>query len=659
METIQEGTILWQPSQEQIESTELFRYLGWLRETRGIELHGYHDVWQWSVDHLEAFWDSVWDYFDIGPRDKNSPVLQGTEMPNVQWFPGTMVNYAEYLFRNITDVEKPAILFESESGKRISITWGELRERVSSVAYCLRQMGVQPGDHVAAYMPNIPQTVVAFLASASIGAVWTSCSPDFGTTSVVDRFKQVRPKVLFTVDGYMYNGREFDRTSVVEELSQALPTLEQIIVVPYLRDQVTLKVAKSTVLWSEVSSTPHELAFATVPFSHPLWVLYSSGTTGIPKAIVHGHGGIIIEYLKAGKLQNNMGPDDRFFQFTTTGWMMWNYLVATLLTGAAIVLYDGHPAYPSIHRLWEVMERTGTTAFGTSAGYISSCMKAGIEPGKLYDLSKLQLLVSTGSPLSAEGFQWVYNYVKPDIWLTSQSGGTDVATGFVGGSPILPVRIGELQCRLLGVWAEAFDDEGNTVIDEVGELVIRNPMPSMPLYFLNDPDSVRLRESYFEMYPGVWRHGDWIQVKEHGGSIIYGRSDSTINRHGIRMGTGDIYQAVESLDEIMESLVVDLELLGRQSFLPLFVVLRPSVELHDELKSRIRRVIQTNVSPRHVPDEIYQVSDIPKTLSGKKMEVPIRRILLGHPLEKVINQDSMANPTSLSFFIDLATQLNM
>lgn len=657
MAAVAEGTLLWEPSEERKKSSGMYRYMQWLKSKRGLEFPDYESLWRWSVEHLEDFWESVWEYTGVQATTSYTSVLEKREMPGARWFTGARLNYAEHIFRRFR-AHKPAILFQSEHHPLTAITWDELKQQTAAVANALKAMGVKAGDRVVAYMPNIPQTVIAFLACASLGAIWSSCSPDFGTPSVVDRFKQIEPKILFAVDGYRYNGKPHDRMAEVAGLQEALPTLEKTVLVPYLDEQVDARRLKDAVLWEDVLRTEGELTFEPVPFDHPLWVLYSSGTTGIPKAIVQGQGGILLEQLKSFVIQNDVTEEDRFFWFTTTGWMMWNFLVGTLLTGATIILYDGSPAYPDMNVLWELAEKTGMTYFGTSAGYIAACMKAGIEPGKTFNLTQLQALGSTGSPLTPEGFAWVYRHVKQDLWLASASGGTDVCSAFVGGSPLLPVRAGEIQCRYLGAKVEAFDEEGRPVIDEVGELVITEPMPSMPLYFWNDPDGKRYRDSYFDMYPGVWRHGDWIKITPHGSCIIYGRSDSTINRHGVRMGTSEIYQAVESLDEVMDSLIVDLELLGRQSFLPLFVVLRPGVTLDERLKATIKEKIRKEVSPRHVPDEIYAVEQIPRTLNGKKMEVPIRRILLGHPIEKAVNRDSMSNPEALAFFIQLAKELN-
>ncbi|ADG05745.1 acetoacetate--CoA ligase [Kyrpidia tusciae] len=656
MANIPEGSPLWEGSEVFKHNTNLYRYMQWLKETRGLTFHSYEELWRWSVSDLDAFWTSIWDFFDIKASKPYTRVLASRSMPGARWFPGAELNYAEHALRHESS-ERPAILFQSEVRPFESVSWKQLKERVASVAAALRNMGVQRGDRVVAYLPNMPEAVIAMLASASIGAVWSSCSPDFGSVSVIDRFRQIEPKVLFAIDGYPYNGKAFDRRPVIQELQRALPTLSHTVLVPYLNPEKGIEELSNALLWQDILGQSSTLQFEQVPFDHPLWVLYSSGTTGLPKAIVQGHGGILLEHLKSIGLHLNLTPDDRFFWFTTTGWMMWNVVVSGLLAGSTILLYDGSPGYPDLNVLWEFAEKTGMTVFGTSAGYLTSCMKAGVEPGRDYDLSRLVSIGSTGSPLPPEGFEWVYEHVKKDLWLASTSGGTDVCSSFVTGCPILPVYSGEIQCRSLGVKVEAFDPDGRPVIDEVGELVITEPMPSMPLYFWNDPDNARYRDSYFDMYPGVWRHGDWIKITPRGTAIIYGRSDSTINRLGVRMGTSEIYRTVESLPEVMDSLVIDLEGMEGASFMPLFVVLQEGVELDDGLKKKIRDQIRKNLSPRHVPDEIYQIREVPRTLNGKKLEVPIKKILLGTPVHKAVNLDSTANPDAVNFFVQLAEQL--
>ena len=649
-------TLLWEPSEELKQQATLTRYMQWLEREKGLYVRDQEELWHWSVSHLEDFWASIWDFFSVKASRPYTSVLADRKMPGAQWFPGAELNYAEQVFRNAS-VGYPALLFQSERHPLRAVSWEELSRNVGSVANALRALGVKPGDRVVSYMANLPETVIAFLACASIGAVWSSCPPDFGTSSVIERFQQIEPKVLFAVDGYQYNGKEFDRRSVLSELQQALPTLHTTVLLPYLSKDTDTEGETSMVLWHDFLSSDTTLTFEQVPFDHPLWVLYSSGTTGLPKAIVQGHGGIVLEHLKSVGLSLDLKPGDIFFWYTTTGWMMWNILVGGLLVGTTILLYDGSPAYPTLNMLWKLAQESGMTFFGTSAGYITSCMKAGLEPGTTYDLSKLRAIGSTGSPLPPEGFGWVYEHVKRDIWLASISGGTDVCSAFVGGSVLLPVYAGELQCRALGAKVEAFDEQGHPVINEVGELVLTEPLPSMPLYFWNDPGNTRYQESYFDVYPGVWRHGDWIKITPRGSAIIYGRSDSTINRQGIRMGSSEIYRVVEALPEVLDSLIVGVELPGGKYYLPLFVVLREGVELDDALKAKIKQQLRTNVSPHHVPDEIIAIEEVPRTLSGKKLEVPVKKLLMGMPIEKAISMDALNNPQAMEYFIEFAQKM--
>ncbi|MFL5626995.1 MAG: acetoacetate--CoA ligase, partial [Ktedonobacteraceae bacterium] len=591
-----DGALLWEPSEQIKQQATLTRYMQWLEQSKGLSLHSQEELWQWSVDHLEDFWASIWDFFHIKASKPYKTVLVERKMPGAQWFSGAELNYAEHVFRNASSA-RPALLFQSERHPLTEVSWEELTQKVGSVANALRAMGVQRGDRVVAYMPNIPETLIAFLASASIGAIWSSCSPDFGTSSVIDRFKQIEPTILFAIDGYQYNGKAISRHAIVAEIQASLPTLKKTVLFPYLSDDASPEGLADTVLWHELLTVSSTLTFEQVPFDHPLWVLYSSGTTGLPKAIVQGHGGIILEHLKGIALGLDLKPEDRFFWFTTTGWMMWNLLIGGLLVGTTVLLYDGSPAYPNMGTLWKFAQDSGMTFFGTSAAYIASCMKAELEPGATYDLSKLRGLGSTGSPLPPEGFQWVYEHVKRDIWLASVSGGTDVCSAFVGGSILLPVHAGELQCRALGARVEAFDEQGHPISDEVGELVLTEPLPSMPLFFWNDPEGKHYHDSYFDMYPGVWRHGDWIKITPTGSAIIYGRSDSTINRSGIRMGSSEIYRVVEGLPEVLDSLIVGIERPGGKYYMPLFVVLREGVVLDDALKARIKERLRSNISP--------------------------------------------------------------
>jgi acetoacetyl-CoA synthetase len=656
---------LWEPSEEAVESSQLTRYANWLRRERGVEANGYEELWRWSVEELEDFWASIWHYFEVQADGPGEPpyeaVLAERVMPGARWFEGSRLNYAEHIFRGKAG-DEVAVLHASELRELSEIRWDELRSAVAEVAEGLRALGVAKGDRVVAYLPNGAEALIAFLAAASIGAIWSSCSPDFGRASVVDRFAQIEPKVLFAVDGYRYGGKDFDRRDTVTEIAARIPSLERIVLVPYLNRSPDLSPLErddgpAPMTWGQLRELGEgvDLRFERVTFDHPLWVLYSSGTTGLPKAIVQGHGGILVEQLKKLNLHVDARTGDRVFWFTTTGWMMWNFLVGALLTPASIILYDGNPGHPDIGVLWDLAARTGVTCFGTSASYIAACMKDGVEPGAGRDLSRLRAVGSTGSPLSPEAFEWVYEHVGRDTWLFSTSGGTDVCTAFVGGVPTLPVYRGELQARALGCKVEAFDEEGNSVTDQVGELVITEPMPSMPTFFWGDSDGSRYRASYFEMYPGVWRHGDWIEITSRGTAIIYGRSDSTINRSGIRMGTSEIYRAVQSVPEVLDALVVDVPREGTEGWMPLFVVLREGAELGEALTKEIKGRIREACSPRHVPNEVFAIAEIPRTLSGKVLEVPVKRILMGEPADRAASRDSLANPAALDYFVELAS----
>jgi acetoacetyl-CoA synthetase len=656
---VRTGELLWEPSPESIERRAMTRYMRWLQSERGLDLPDYPALWNWSVTELEDFWASIWDYFGVSSPTPHPTVLAERTMPGARWFEGAQLNYAEHLFRGKRD-EEVAILHASELRDLDRLSWRELREQVAEVAAGLRDLGVGRGDRVAAYMPNIPEAVIGFLATASIGAAWSSCSPDFGPGSVVDRFAQIEAKVLLAVDGYRYNGKDFDRREVLSGLQAQMPTLQHTVVLPYLDADPDLSPMRNTITWAQLRSAGSgaELDFDSVPFDHPLWVLYSSGTTGLPKAIVQGHGGILLEHLKKLHLHVDGQRGDRLFWFTTTGWMMWNFLVSGLLTEAAIVLYDGSPGHPGMGVLWDLAESAGITCFGTSASYIATCMKEEIEPGASRDLSALVSVGSTGSPLSPESFNWIYDQLGDDTWLFSTSGGTDVCTAFVGGVPLLPVYRGELQGRALGAKVEAFDESGNSIVDEVGELVITEPMPSMPLFLWGDGDGSRYRASYFDHYPGIWRHGDWIEITSRGTAVIYGRSDSTINRQGVRMGTSEIYRAVEAIPEVLDALVVDVPRPGTEGWMPLFVVLRERAELDGELEGEIKRRIRERCSPRHVPDAVYRIDEVPRTLSGKVLEVPVKRILTGTAPERAASRDSLANPAALDYFVQLASTLD-
>ncbi|CAL9570216.1 Acetyl-coenzyme A synthetase [Nocardiopsis dassonvillei] len=667
--------VLWRPDEETVASSNIVAFARWVAEHKGAGPFGtdgdfdYDALWRWSVTDVDGFWDAIREYYGVRFDTPAEGVLAEDVMPGARWFPGATLNYARHLFEG-RDPDRVAIRHATELRPLAEWTWGELRARTAAIAAGLRERGVGPGDRVVAYLPNLPETVAAFLAVASLGAIWSSCSPDFGVRSVIDRFAQIEPKVLLAVDGYRYGGRDFDRRPVVEELRAALPTVEHTVLLDYLEPGA--EPVEGTLAWSdlEASGAGTEPEFTPVAFDHPLWVLYSSGTTGLPKAIVQGHGGILLEQLKNLHLHLDAQEDDRVLWFTTTGWMMWNFLVSVLLTPASIVLYDGSPAHPTpsspsapggrppaavppapdLGSLWDLAAEAGVTVFGTSAGFLSSCMKDGVHPRRGRDLSRLKAVGSTGSPLSPEAFSWVYEEFGDDLWLFSTSGGTDVCSCLVGGTPTLPVYEGEIQSRALGMAVASWDPDGKELVGEVGELVVTRPAPSMPVFFWGDEDGERLRDSYFSMYPGVWRHGDWIEITERGTAIIYGRSDSTINRGGVRMGTSEIYRAVLALDGITDALVVDVPRGDGSSRIELFTVLREGTELDDALVKEIARRIRTDCSPRHVPDRVRAVPAVPRTLSGKILEVPVKRILMGQAPDKVASRDSLADPEALDHF---------
>lgn len=653
-----EDQLLWAPNAQRVADSRLSHYLAWLADKRQLHFSDYQQLWQWSVDDIEAFWSSIWEYFEILSSSPYQEVLSTRAMPGATWFSGSRLNFAEQLFRfNLSEAtaDKPAIIAESETRAPITLSWRELRVQVTAVANSLRALGVGPGDRVVSYLPNTPEAAIALYACASLGAIWSSCSPDMGTASVLDRFRQIDPKVLIAVDGYRYGGKDFSRLDVVATLRSELNTLQHTVLLPYLDPAASLPGALG---WNDLLEHPaaqaEAIRFEQLPFEHPLWILYSSGTTGMPKPIVHSQGGCLIETLKGHGLQLDLGEKDRFLWYSTTGWIMWNSQVTGLLVGATICIYDGNPGYPNLNRMWEFAAHHQLSFLGMGAAFFSNCMKAEVHPSAIADLSALKTIGSTGSPLAAEAFTWIYREAKADVLLASISGGTDIAAAFVGASPTLPLYAGEMQCRSLGVAVYAFDDAGHAHADRVGELVVTEPMPSMPIYFWNDPGNKRYLESYFEHYPGVWRHGDWIRITPRGGAVIYGRSDTTINRHGIRMGTAEIYRVVEDFPEVLDSLVVDLEYLGRESWMPLFIVLREGVHLDAGLEQRLRDNIRTQLSARHVPNELIQVAEIPRTLTGKKMELPVKKLLLGADLSKVANPDAMVNPQALQWFAAFA-----
>ena len=672
-------------------------YQDWLRDSRGLSFDSYDALWRWSVTDLAGFWQSVWDYFQLQSPLPYMAVLAEPRMPGARWFEGAQFNYARQVFRHVDKAHGAgfaAVVSRNEKGAHRELSWPELRRQVAALALHLQQQGVQPGDRVAAYLPNIPEAIVAFLAVASIGGVWSICAPDMGTNAVLDRFKQIEPKVLIACDGVTYSGRDFDRTGVVAELRAALPTVTHLVVHRNLgASDAALQALAPWTDMAQATARDDDAAQAFeplwLPFDHPLWIVYSSGTTGLPKPIVHGHGGTVIVGLALKVLHNDIGcsyqPNswgERFHWYSSTGWVMWNAQVSGLLNGTTCCIYDGNPGgskdKPDWTVLWRFASELGVTFFGAGAAFFSNCMKAGIDLASLGDLRSVRALGTTGSPLSPEVQAWGTQQfqkmgtseglsapsggsaaasaasVGEPIWWCNISGGTDFAGAFIGGNRELPQVPGEMQCRLLGCAVEAWNEQGQPVIDEVGELVCTQPIPSMPLYFWGDEGNARYLSSYFDTYPGVWRHGDWLKITPAGGCIIYGRSDATINRHGLRMGTSELYSAVEALPEVLDSMVVDLEYLGRESYMPLFVVLRPGVSLDQAMKARINGAIKTALSPRFVPNEIFQVAEIPRTLSGKKQELPIKKLLLGQPLEKVVNKDAMANPGCLDWYVALA-----
>lgn len=654
---VKEGDLLWTPSRAWVERSNLTAYQHWLARTHKLDFETYDELWRWSVDDLDAFWASIWEYCGVQASTPYDKVLGRREMPGAEWFPGARLNYAQQAFKN----ERPgtdAVYYLSERTGLTRISWETLGNQVRVLATELRKLGIGPGDRVAAYLPNIPQALIGMYATTSIGAIWTSCGPEFGTRGVLDRFTQLAPKVLMCVDGYQYAAKPFDRRGELAKIIDALPSLEKVVCVPYLHPDERKPFSRPTLFWDDLLDRPAvpaaEFRYEQVPFGHPLWILFSSGTTGLPKAIVHSHGGIIIEQLKALNFQMDMKPRERLFFYTTTGWMMWNFLVSCLLADVIPVLYDGSLMHPQPDSLWRMYEESGAALIGANPGYVDLLKKAGVVPNQKFKLEHLRSVMLAGSPVTPEVMAWFYQNVKADLWVQNGSGGTDICSAFVAGVPTLPVRAGEIQARMLGVDVHAFNEKGESVVNEVGEMVVCKPMPSMPAFLWNDVNFERYRDSYFQDFPGVWRQGDFFRINERGSCFVLGRSDATLNRHGVRIGTAEIYRSLALLPEVDDSLIVNLDLPGGKFFMPLFVKLKEGAELDDGLKERMRQKLRKEYSPRHVPDKIYRVLDIPYTLTGKKMEVPVRRILAGVPLAKAANRDATANPQALDYFIEYA-----
>jgi acetoacetyl-CoA synthetase len=655
------GETLWQPDADWVAASNLQQFRNWLKHHRNLEFADYAALRRWSVTQLDDFWQAIWDYYQVNASTPPTAVLGKRTMPGADWFPGARLNYAQHIMRN-EKAGVAALLYASEQAPLKELSWTELAANVRKLATQLRAMGIKPGDRVAAYMTNIPEAVTAVLATSSIGAIWSSCSPDFGTHSVLDRLSQIEPKVLFCVDGYYYKGKPFNRKQEVENIIKALPSIEKVIYLPYLDKTDTALPHKNAVLWDTLMQAPEvsaaDFVFEQVPFQHPLWILFSSGTTGLPKAIVHGHGGIILEQSKLCSLHYDLKPDDRMFFFTTTGWMMWNFIVSSMLVEARPILYDGNPTWPQPDALWEMTDKAQARLFGASPTLQQMQENAGIVPKNKFAFEKLGSIMLAGSPVSAECMEWFYKNVKRDLYVAPGSGGTDICSGFCGPMPGMPVKAGVIQMPHLGVDLQAFDENGKSIRNTVGEFVVCQPMPSMPLYFWNDEGNARYIETYFSEYPGIWRQGDYFKINDDDACFVLGRSDATLNRFGIRIGTAEIYRSVAGIPEIQDSLIVNLDLSGERFYMPLFVKLHEGQTLTDELKKKINHKLRSDYSPRHIPDEIFQIDEIPYTLTGKKMEIPVRKILMGIDTAKAANKDAMSNPQALDYFIKFRNDQN-
>ncbi|GAA4841512.1 acetoacetate--CoA ligase [Algivirga pacifica] len=647
---------LWEPSEAFKKNSHLYQFQQWLSTEKKMQFDDYQALWEWSTLHTADFWECIWQYFKVQSHTPYQQVLTGKEMPFFQWFEGATLNYAEHIFRKKNN-ERPALITLNESGHQETISWNTLEQKVLAFRTYLTQIGIKKGDCIAAYLPNTSDAIVAFLAVNSLGAIWSCCSPDFGANTVIERFKQIEPKLLIAANYYHYGGKKFQKAEDLASICEALPSLQEVILI--LEDQpLTQNINSKITYWEDVLSTPTKgpLTFTPVPFNHPIWILYSSGTTGKPKAITHSHGGVLLEHLKYIHLHNDVKEGENFFWFTTTGWMMWNFLQASLLAGATAILYDGSPGFPHLNILWELTAKLPIHHFGTSAPFLTTCMKKGVVPGEQYDLSSLRSIGSTGAPLPPDVFDWVYEKVSKDVWLASMSGGTDVCTAFVGSMPYAPVYKGKIQARALGCALKAYDEDGNEVMEELGEMVIEKPMPSMPIYFWNDPQMERYHESYFNTYAGIWRHGDWVELFEDGSLIIQGRSDATLNRQGIRIGTAEIYNIMDSIEGVQDSLVINYEKDGKD-LMPLYIVLQEGYTLTEDLQIEIRQTLRREGSPRHVPDMIEVVPDIPYTLSGKKMEIPVKKLLLGKDVK--LKKGTVRNPEALSYFEQQGKKVNI